>query len=163
MVGNDLFGATMPLHQFIEEFQCCSFVSPFRDNGFQHLTFVINGPPKIMPLAIYLHKDLVHVPLPFGERARLLNTLPPYLSSKHRAKPVPPISDSFVAHVDASLVQQIFDIPKRERETDVQHHRKADDLGTGFEVFERGGSGDGQKLRNTPTPLTQSSSDKTLS
>ena len=68
-----------------------------------------------------------------------------------------------MAHVDASLKQQIFDIPKRERETDVQHHCKADDLGTGFEILERGRIGHGQKLRNTPAPLNQSSSDKTQS
>ncbi|WP_371810811.1 hypothetical protein [Ruegeria sp. HKCCD7318] len=67
-----------------------------------------------------------------------------------------------MANVDASLVQQIFDIPKRERETDVQHNRQADDLGTGFKVFERHGSGHGQKLRNHPARLKQSSSDKTL-
>ncbi len=66
-----------------------------------------------------------------------------------------------MTHVDASLVQQIFDIPKRERETDVQHHCKADDFGTGFEVLEGCRIGHGQKLRNTPTPLNQSSSDKT--
>ncbi|WP_282151901.1 hypothetical protein [Ruegeria atlantica] len=66
-----------------------------------------------------------------------------------------------MAHIDASLVQRIFDIPKRERETDVQHHREADDLGTGFEVFEIGRSGHVQKLRARPAPLKQSSSDKT--
>ncbi len=38
-------------------------------------------------------------------------------------------------------VQQIFDIPKRKRETDVQHHCKADDFGAGFEVFEGGRCG----------------------
>ncbi len=97
---------------------------------------MINSPPEVVPLAIHLHENLVYMPLPFRERAQLLNTLPSDLSSKQRAKPVPPISDSFVAHVDASLVQQIFDIPKRERESDVQHHGQADDLGTGFEVFE---------------------------
>ncbi|MEP4766577.1 MAG: hypothetical protein ABJY83_01640 [Roseibium sp.] len=58
-----------------------------------------------------------------------------------------------MAHVDASLVQQIFDIPKRKRETDVQHDRKADDLVTGFKVLERGRSGHGQKLRNRPARL----------
>ncbi len=66
-----------------------------------------------------------------------------------------------MTHIDASLVQQVFDIPKRERETDVQHHCKADDLGAGFKVFEGGRSGHGQKLRNTPNPLNQISSDKT--
>ncbi len=161
-ICDDLFGATVSLHQFLKEFQCCSFVSAFGDNGFQHLTFVIDSPPKIMPLAIHLHENLVNVPLPFGEGAQLLHTLSSDLRSKHRPEPVPPISDSFVAHVDASLVQQIFDIPKRERETDVQHNRQADDLGTGFKVFERRGSGHGQKLRNHPARLKQSSSDKTV-
>lgn len=41
---------TVSLHQFLEEFQCCSFVSAFGDKGFQYLSFVINGPPKLMPL-----------------------------------------------------------------------------------------------------------------
>ncbi len=67
-----------------------------------------------------------------------------------------------MAYVDASLVQQIFDIPKRERKSDVQHHRKADDLRAGFEVLEGGRSGHSQKLRNRPTRLNPSSSDKTL-
>ncbi len=116
---------------------------------------MIHSPPKVVPLAIHLHENLVRVPLPFGVCYQFLNTLSSDLSSKHGAKPVPPILDSFVTQVDASLVQQVFDIPKRERETDVQHHRKADDLGIGFEVFERSRSGNMQKPRNTPAPLNQ--------
>ena len=34
-----------------------------------------------------------------------------------------------MADVDSALVQQIFDISQRERETNVQHHRQPDDLG----------------------------------
>ncbi len=64
-ICDDLFGTAVPLHQFSEEFQCCGFVSAFRDDCFQHLSFVIDGAPKIMPLAIHLHENLVHVPLPF--------------------------------------------------------------------------------------------------
>ena len=67
-----------------------------------------------------------------------------------------------MAHSDASLVQQVFDIPKLERKSDIEHHRQTDDLGTGFEVFEGGRSGHGQKLRNRPAPLKQCSSDKTI-
>ena len=96
---------------------------------------MINGPPEVVPLAIHLHKNLVHVPLSFRECAQLLNSHSSDLRGKHRTEPVPPISDGFVAHVDASLVQQIFDIPKREWKPDVQHHRKTDDLGTGFGVL----------------------------
>ena len=43
-----------------------------------------------------------------------------------------------MADIDPAFMQQIFDIPKRERKSDVQHHRKADNLWTGFEVLEGG-------------------------
>ncbi len=74
-VGDDLFRSAMALHQFPEEFQSCSFVSALRNNRFQHLAFVIDSTPKIMPLAIHLHEYFVYVPLPFGERAQLLDSL----------------------------------------------------------------------------------------
>ncbi|SLN33258.1 hypothetical protein RUM8411_01419 [Ruegeria meonggei] len=80
---------------------------------FQHLAFVINSPPKIMPLAIHLQEYLIHVPLPFGERAQLLDTLPSDLSGKQRAEPVPPIADGFVADIDPAFMQQIFHVSKR--------------------------------------------------
>ncbi len=65
-----------------------------------------------------------------------------------------------MAYVDALLMKQILENPKRERETDVQHHSKADDFGAGFEVLERGRFGHSQTLGNTPALLNQSSSDK---
>jgi len=34
-----------------------------------------------------------------------------------------------VANVDAALIEQILDLPQRQRETDLHHHRKANDLG----------------------------------
>ncbi len=45
------------------------------------------------------------------------------------------IADGFMADIDPALVQQIFDISKRERKSDVQNHRKADDLRASFEVL----------------------------
>jgi hypothetical protein len=50
---------------------------------------------------------------------------------------MPPDPDGFMADFDTTLVQQVFDIPKRERKTDVRHHRQADDLRAGFDAFER--------------------------
>ncbi len=41
-----------------------------------------------------------------------------------------------MADIDASLMQQVFDIPQRKRKLDVQHHRQEDDLGTGFKILE---------------------------
>ncbi len=40
-----------------------------------------------------------------------------------------------MADIDPALVQQVFDIPQGKRKSDVQHHRKPDDFGTGFEVL----------------------------
>jgi len=47
---------------------------------------------------------------------------------------VTPEADRFVTDIDTAFVQQIFHISKRERETDIKHHRQADDLGAGFEI-----------------------------
>ena len=38
--------------------------------------------------------------------------------------------------IDATLVQEVLNVPKREREPDLQHHRQADDLGPGLDVAE---------------------------
>ncbi|SHJ54339.1 hypothetical protein SAMN05444000_1109 [Shimia gijangensis] len=46
--------------------------------------------------------------------------------------------DSFVAHVNAAFMQQVFHVPEGERKPDIHHHRKADDLRTGLEVAEKG-------------------------
>lgn len=58
-----------------------------------------------MPRAINFHKKFVHVPIPFRERTKLLHPLPPDLSGKVRAQLVPPISDVFVAYVDATFMK----------------------------------------------------------
>lgn len=39
-----------------------------------------------------------------------------------------------MAHIDAALMSQIFDSSKGQWKPDVQHHRQADDLWTGFDV-----------------------------
>ena len=67
-----------------------------------------------------------------------------------------------MADVDAPLVQQILDVPERQREPDIQHHRQADDLGAGFEVLEWRAFGHGQRLRKPPACLNPSSSDMTI-
>ncbi len=58
----------------------------------------------------------------------MMNAPLPDLRGEHRAKPVPPETHGFVADINATLEQQIFDLPQRERITDVHHHREADYL-----------------------------------
>lgn len=64
-----------------------------------------------MPFTIDLHENLIKMPLPVGVRAHPTGSISPDLGCKHRAKSVPPEPNRFVADVDATLVQQILDIP----------------------------------------------------
>ncbi|CUH36847.1 hypothetical protein JSE7799_01243 [Jannaschia seosinensis] len=75
---------------------------------------------------------------------------------------MPPEAHRLVADVDAALVQQILDVPQRQRETDVHHHRQSDDLGAGLEVLEGAALGHATKLSSRPLRLKRSSSDKAL-
>jgi len=62
-----------------------------------------------------------------------------------------------VANVDAALIEQILDLPQRQRETDLHHHRKANDLGRRLEVAERifhSLTLPGAHLQLKPVPLT---------
>ena len=53
---------------------------------------------------------------------------------KHRPESMPPKPHRFVAYVDATLVQHVLHIAKRQREPDVEHYRKANDFGAGLEI-----------------------------
>lgn len=66
-----------------------------------------------------------------------------------------------MANVDAALVEQILDIPKRQREANVEHHRQADDLGAGLEVLKRGKFCHDRTLAGALPRLKASLSDKT--
>lgn len=41
-----------------------------------------------------------------------------------------------MANINTAFVQDVFDLPQAERETNVIHNGKFDDFWTGFEVFE---------------------------
>jgi hypothetical protein len=114
-----------------------------------------------MPFAIDLHKDLVDVPAPIRLGPHLIDALLPDLGREHRAEPVPPEADSLMADLDPALVQQVFDIPQRQGEPDVHHHRQADDLGRRLELAKRVGSAHPETLRSAGSNLKRVSSDKT--
>jgi len=103
----------------------------------ENFAFMIDSSPEVVLLAVDFHEHLVDMTSPFRKRAKLMNPFPPDLRCKHRAKPVPPEADRFVADIDAAFMQQVFYIPERQRETNAQHHRETDDLWAGFELLER--------------------------
>ena len=110
-VGDDDFGTAMALHSFLEKFQGGGLVPRLADIELQHLALMIDGPPKIVELAVDLHENFVDVPAPAAEVAGphpLLADNP----SEQRAKAVPPKSHRLMADVDAARMQQVLNIPQ---------------------------------------------------
>ena len=96
---------------------------------------MIDGPPEIVRLAIDFYDHLVEMPSPPAGSHPLDAPLSD-LGREHRTEPVPPEPHRLVADIDAPLMEQVLDVTKRQRETDVEHHRQADDLFARLEVLE---------------------------
>src|SRR5258707_10488760 len=98
---------------------------------------MVDGAPKVVELAVDLHKHLVQVPAPLRLAAHVRDASLTDLGGEHRAKPVPPEPDGLVADVDPALGQEIFDVSKRQRVSHVHHHDQTDDLRRAVEISER--------------------------
>ena len=72
----------------------------------------IHSPPEIVCLPVDLHENLVEMPSPI-RICMGLNSPLSYLRCEHGAETVPPISNRFMANIDATFVQQIFNVAKR--------------------------------------------------
>ena len=92
---------------------------------------------------------------------RTSGSISPDLSSKHRAKSIPPVPHRFVADVDAALVQQVLDVSERKWKANVHHDRQANDLRASVKVLEGVFFHHMQNLRNRPARLKSNPSDKT--
>lgn len=111
-ICDDDLGLPVLSHCFLEEFQCGFLVTRLGDKASQHLSFVIDGSPKVMPLTVDLHENLVEMPLP-AARSQPLNAAPPDLGCEHRVEPMPPVAHRFMADIDAAFVQQILHVSER--------------------------------------------------
>lgn len=89
-------------------------IAGFGDIALQDLAFMIDGAPKIMLDPVYLHKDLVQVPLPLRVLAHVGSSFRPDLASEDWTKAIAPKPHALVANINASLVEQVFNIAKRE-------------------------------------------------
>ena len=113
---------------------------------------MIDSAPQVMCLAINLHKDLIEVPLPLGDLAHIACPADADLSSEHRPKTINPEPYALMANVDAAFMQQIFDIPQRQRKANVHHHCELNNLRRCFEISKRI-SGHPVKLADLTYPL----------
>ena len=94
------------------------------------------------------------MPLPLRDLAHEAGPADPDLAGEHRPEPVHPEPHTLMANVDAALMQQVLNIAERQREADIHHHRKLDDLGRCLEVAEWI-SGHGASLDPSPCPLNR--------
>jgi hypothetical protein len=93
---------------------------------------------------------------------KFLNPFPSDLRGEQRPKAIPPKPHSLMTDFDPALMQQILHIPERQREPDVQHHRRADDVGTGLEIPKWAVFDHAEKLNRHPALHNRVSSDRTV-
>lgn len=159
-IRHDHFGAAVLAHCFLEELKRSPLVAGLRHEALEDLSLVINGSPEVVSLAVDLHEHLVEMPSPLA-RPHTLDPTFPDLGCEHRAEAMPPEPDRLVADVDPTFVQQVFDIPKRQREADIHHHGKTDNLARRLEVLEWARSGHWKTLQRPLPRLKPGLSDKT--
>lgn len=97
---------------------------------------MIDCAPQVTGLPVDLHKDLIQVPLPLRDLAHVARSADTDLTGEHWPETVHPKPHAFMTDVDSTLMEEVFDIPKRERKTNVHHDRELDNLGRRFEVPE---------------------------
>ena len=59
---------------------------------------------------VYLHENLVEVPLPLCHLAHIVGSLLTDLASKVGSKPINPESYTFMTNIYAALMEQVFNI-----------------------------------------------------
>jgi hypothetical protein len=101
--------------------------------GFLHLTFAIDRALKVICHPVDSEEHNVRVPTPL---ARLLLRHPTIadIGGRHRAEPIPLKPQGFVANVGSVLVEQVLEIAPRQRNPNIHHVRRADDLAACLEL-----------------------------
>jgi hypothetical protein len=92
-------------HQPPEEALCCCTISPSLQKYINHFAILINSPPQVMPLAVYLDEDIVDV-----EGIAAASMLSFQAAGIDCSGFDAPQTDGFSAYCDATFSQQIFDV-----------------------------------------------------
>ena len=99
----------MLLHRFLRENQGCLLVPCLRHVIFEDIALMVDRPSEAAHLPINLHEHLAQVPTPMAG-FQTLDPPFPDLGCERRAEPMPPETNRLMAHIDAALVQQVFDV-----------------------------------------------------
>jgi len=110
-VGDDDFWVAVSLHGLAQKLQRSMAIPALCDIRLQHFTLVIDCAPEEVCDAVYPHENLVQMTLPLGLGAQPVCTSFSNLSGEHRSETVPREPHHLVTEIDASLVEQILDVP----------------------------------------------------
>jgi hypothetical protein len=97
------------------EFQCCPLVSTLLNQDVENFAFTIHGAPQVHLLAADIHENFVDVPMIKGSRTAFTDPAGIGLSELQH-----PQTDRFIADVDSSLREKIFNITITHCETEIE-------------------------------------------
>ncbi len=112
-----------PFRSFTEEPEGRAFVPTALHEDIQDVPVLINGTPRIMPLAVDLQKHLITMPLVSGLCAPTTELVGKVLSEL-----LAPLPHRFIGYVHAACGQQFFDVTKTEVEAVVEPYRVRDNF-----------------------------------
>jgi len=110
-------------------------------------------------LAVDFHENFVQMARPIRIATHPARPVSTDFGSTHRAKSIPSKSSRFVADLDPTLVQQVFDVSERKWKANVHHDRQANDFKAAVKVLEGVRFVHATKLRNYPARLNRYPSD----
>ncbi len=109
--------------QFAHQLQRCFLVSTGLDQDIQHFTLAVHRPPEVHPFAVDGDKHLIKVPPAVWSRACLSQV--PGIGLPELQCPAP---NGLVRNIDTTFSQQIFDIAKAKRKSEIQPDDMLNDL-----------------------------------
>ncbi len=122
LIGDDLARRRAGAQHSLEDAFGRGFVPPLLQQDVEFGTVLVDGPPEQIRLAAQRHEHLVKMPGAAGLTPSGLGEM-----GKDRTKFFAPTSDRFVAHRDAALEQEFFDVAQVELEAKTPAYGLADD------------------------------------
>jgi len=113
----------MRSHQWLEEALRCNTITLGLKINIYYLTIFVDCSPQIMLLAIDLHEDFIDVE---GIAVASVFSLQPFGMNGYEINA--PESDGFVADLDTTFSQEIFDISIAQVESVVEPNCRGDDI-----------------------------------
>jgi hypothetical protein len=110
-VSHESLLPTIAFHRALQELERSLAIPTLRGEDLKDLAFVIHGAPEVVHLPIDPDEHFIQVPAPSGIRPMPVDAPLFDFRGEYRTEPIPPEPNRFMADIDATFEQQIFDLP----------------------------------------------------